>query len=129
MSFLTKAKGLLGKKVNVGSDIMKIDTLIGRKTSIDGHFTVSGNCKIDGAVTGEITVSGDLVIGKSAVITGNISAVNVIVAGGVNGDISAKGQLTVKDTAKVRGEHTVGSLIADEGAVFVGNCKILEREE
>ncbi|NLB80539.1 MAG: polymer-forming cytoskeletal protein [Clostridiaceae bacterium] len=123
-----KTKALLSKKITAKREIIKIDTLIGKKTTVDGDFTVIGNCKIDGRINGTIKVSGDLVVGETAQIEGSISADNIIVAGIIVGDITAKGQLCVKKEANIKGEHTAYSLAAEEGCVFVGNCKILEQE-
>jgi cytoskeletal protein CcmA (bactofilin family) len=116
------------KRVNVSSEIMKIDTLIGKRTVITGELTAAGNVKTDGIIEGNVKINGDLIVGEDAQINGDISAVNLIVAGAVTGNISAKGQLSLKETASVKGEHTAYSLIADEGSVLVGSCNILEKE-
>ncbi|OQB14226.1 MAG: Polymer-forming cytoskeletal [Firmicutes bacterium ADurb.Bin193] len=126
---LKKLKKSIIKKIDIGSDIIRIDTLIGKRTSIEGNVTIIGNGKIDGSIIGPVKASGDLVIGEDAKITGDVSAGNLVVAGVVVGNINAKGQLSIKQTANVRGEHTAFSLIADEGSVFVGNCNIIENEE
>lgn len=128
LSFLEKTKGLIPKKFNVNPEILKIDTLIGKKTVIDGDITADGNCKADGTVNGEVKIEGDLIVGTSGRINGNIFADNIIIAGTVNGNINAKGMLCVKRTASVSGEHTAYSLIVDEGSVFKGNCSVLERD-
>ncbi len=125
MDFITKVKGFIDKNINFGSDILKIDTLIGKRTSIEGNFNAVGNCKIDGSINGEVKINGDLIVGEDAFIDGDISAVNIVVAGKITGNITANGQLSVKKTADVRGEHSAYSLIADEGADFVGACRIL----
>jgi len=119
----------LMSRLNTKSNIIKIDTLIGRKTNICGDVSCTGNIKIDGKVYGDISVIGDLIIGERAEISGNISTENIIIAGVVNGNITAAGQFSIKKTASVKGEHTVGSLIVEEGSFFSGNCKILNPEK
>lgn len=106
------------------STVIKIDTLIGKKAVIDGDISGKGSYKIDGTVDGNINVSGDLVMSNKAVVTGNISAKNIIIAGSVIGDIDAKGQLTIKATGKISGRQKCGSLIIEEGSNVVGNCEI-----
>ncbi len=125
---LAKAKDFFTDKLSFDSEIVKIDSLIGEKTVIEGSFTAVGNCKIDGTITGDIKVSGDLVIDKTAKISGDISARNVIAAGEIIGNITAKGQLFIKKTAVISGEHTAFSLAAEEGCAFNGNCKVSEQE-
>jgi cytoskeletal protein CcmA (bactofilin family) len=129
MELISKIKRAVTKKINVGTDVLKINTLIGEKTTIDGNISVIGNCKTDGRINGDVKASGDLVIGVPAQITGNVSGNNIIVAGVVTGNINARGQLCIKKTATVNGEHTAFSLVAEEGSVFVGNCNIIEKND
>lgn len=126
MTIISKIREKLSHNSGASSDVLKINTLIGKKTTVEGNMKIRGNVKIDGWVNGPVTASGDVVIGKSATIKGDISATNVIIAGNVEGNISASGQLSIKSTAKVMGEHTAFSLIVDEGSVFTGNCNILD---
>lgn len=106
------------------STVIKIDTLIGKKAVIDGNISGKGSYKIDGTVDGNITVTGDLVMSNKAVVTGNITAKNIIIAGSVIGDIEASGQLTIKATGKISGQQKCGSLIVEEGSNVVGKCEI-----
>ncbi len=106
------------------SDIIKIDTLIGKRAIIDGDLTGKGNYKIDGTVTGDVRVKGDLVTGEKSVITGDIIAKNIIIAGTVTGDVEASGQLTIKHTGMITGDQKCGSLIVEEGSRVTGKCEI-----
>lgn len=105
-------------------DVIKISTLIGKKAVIDGDVSGKGNFKIDGVVDGNISIKGDLVMGENAVITGNITAKNIIIAGKVVGDIEASGQLSIKRTGSISGSQKCGSLIVEEGSSVVGKCEI-----
>ncbi len=106
------------------TDIIKIDTLIGKRAIITGDITGKGNFKIDGTVTGDVTIKGDLVTGDKSTITGNIIAKNIIIAGKVAGDVEASGQLTIKATGSISGDQKCGSLIVEEGSSVVGKCEI-----
>lgn len=106
------------------TDIIKIDTLIGKKAVIDGDVSGKGNFKIDGTVTGDVTIKGDLVTGDKSNITGNIIAKNIIIAGKVTGDVEALGQLTIKATGSISGDQKCGSLIVEEGSSVIGKCEI-----
>lgn len=111
------------------TDIIRIDTLIGKKAVIDGDVSGKGNFKIDGVVDGNITIKGDLVMGEKAVVTGNITAKNIVIAGKVAGDITASGQLTIKNTGTINGDQKCGSLIVEEGSSVVGKCDISGKVE
>lgn len=106
----------------------KVDTLIGLSTTIDGTIRAAGTLRINGNVTGEIIITGNVIIGDSSTIHGNIKAENVYIAGTVNGNITATGQLQMTSTAKVIGDVDVKNIIIDEGAVFDGHCKAVANE-
>ena len=111
------------------SSIIKIDTLIGKRAVIEGNITGKGNYKIDGIITGNVTVKGDIVMGEKASITGNLTAKNIIIAGNVIGDVEASGQLTIKHTGTITGDQKCGSLIVEEGSSVVGKCEISGKVE
>ena len=111
------------------SDIIKIDTLIGKRAIISGDVNGKGNYKIDGTVTGEVKVKGDLVTGEKSVIKGDIVAKNIIIAGTVIGNVEASGQLTIKHTGTITGDQKCGSLIVEEGSKVKGKCEIAGNNE
>ncbi len=104
------------------------DTLIGSNTELIGDINSKGIIRIDGKVTGNISVQGDLFVGAEAYIKGNVSASNINVAGNIEGDISSVGVLKLLSTAKLIGNIQVKTLTLDEGSVFDGNCKMLENQ-
>ena len=106
------------------SDIIKIDTLIGKRAVINGDVTGKGNYKIDGTVNGDVLIKGDLVTGEKSVITGDIVAKNIIIAGTVTGNVEASGQLTIKHTGTIKGDQKCESLIVEEGSKVTGKCEI-----
>lgn len=104
------------------------DTLIGSNTELIGDINSKGIIRIDGKVTGNISVQGDLFIGEAANIKGNVTAANIHVAGSIDGDISSSGLLKLLATAKLLGDIQVKSFICDEGSIFEGNCKMLDNQ-
>ena len=106
----------------------KVDTVVGPGTSIEGTIRAEGTLRINGNVTGELIITGNVIIGDSSTIQGNIKAENVYIAGAVNGNITATGQLQMTSTAKVIGDVDVKNIIIDEGAVFEGHCKAVAND-
>ena len=106
------------------SDIIKIDTLVGKRAVITGDVNGKGNFKIDGTIDGDVKIKGDLVTGEKSVITGDIVAKNIIIAGTVVGNVEASGQLTIKHTGTITGDQKCGSLIVEEGSKVTGKCEI-----
>ena len=74
--------------------------------------------QIDGKVNGDIRCA-HLVVGKDAIIVGNIMAEEVIVRGKVKGTIRAI-NVTLQDTAVVESEIYHKSIAVEQGACFDG---------
>lgn len=102
------------------------DTLVGANTELKGDVSSKGIVRIDGRVTGNVTVQGDLFIGETSAIKGNINATNIHVAGNVEGNIFSSSLLKLLTTARVIGDIQVKSFVCEEGSLFEGNCKMLE---
>ena len=70
-----------GKDVSQ-TNIRKVDTVIGKESSFKGNLEApAGSVRIDGYFEGELHIGGDLIIGESGNVVGNVVAKNVIVAG------------------------------------------------
>lgn len=102
------------------------DTLVGTNTELKGDINSKGIVRIDGKVTGNITVQGDLFLGDSSFVKGDVSASNIHASGSVEGNIFTSGQLKLLSTSRVIGDLQVKSLVCEEGSSFDGNCKMLE---
>ncbi|RCX17464.1 cytoskeletal protein CcmA (bactofilin family) [Anaerobacterium chartisolvens] len=106
-----------------------IDTLIGVSSIFEGNIQSQGTVRIDGKVIGDVRVDGDVFLGCSGMITGNIYATNVYLSGALEGNITASGSLKLLSTAKLYGDIQVHSFIADEGGVFEGKCSMVDTTE
>jgi len=116
---------MLKKKNNPAS----LDTVIGEYTSLVGNVESDGSLKILGKVEGDVKAGGDVYIESTSTIMGNIYGSNVYVSGKVKGNIIAKGLLHLQAQARVYGDIEVSSIVTDEGAIFQGNCKMIEVPE
>ena len=103
-----------------------MDTIIGEHTTVRGNLESDSSVKVVGRVEGDIKASGDVMILVNAVVVGSIWADNLIIAGTVNGNVHVKNNLHLESTARLKGDMEVHSFVTDEGAVFEGNCKMLE---
>lgn len=105
------------------------DTLIGAKTTLTGNVECEGIIRVDGTVNGDMKIAGDIFIGNSGIVTGNISASNIFLSGTVEGNIQANGVLRMLSTAKLYGDIQVHSFVADEGALFQGKCSMVDIQQ
>lgn len=103
-----------------------IDTLIGANTIISGNIETKGSLKIEGKVQGNIAATGDISLGKNALVLGDVYAKNVEVNGVIEGNIYADGLLRISSSAKLFGDVEVESFVSDQGALFEGKCAMRE---
>lgn len=84
------------------------------------------NLKINGQFKGSLQTKGTLTIGNTAQVTANIIGDNILVGGRVKGDIAAHKMLVLLPTAILQGNISTPKLNIVEGAVFQGNCQMME---
>lgn len=101
-------------------------TYIADDCEIKGSIDSKGNARIDGKVEGTIRISGDLVIGQSAILQANIEAQTISIAGEVRGNVKAKDLLELASTSRLYGDINTKQLKIDQGARFVGNSNYEE---
>ena len=73
-------------------------------------------------ITGEIVCTNKLRVGAGAVIIGNITAPDAVIAGAVKGDIDVDGPIIIDSTAVVMGNIKSRSVQINNGAVMEGIC-------
>ena len=92
-------KNMFGKK----STDTKMNTLIGAGAELSGDFTLDGSARIDGKIGGNVTVTGNLILGAGSVVMGDVQAASVLIGGEVTGDINAPEKAELTASAKVLG--------------------------
>lgn len=105
-------------------DNVKIDTIIGPSSTIEGKINATGTVRIDGTYTGDIFTNEDVIVGENGVINGNIHANNVSISGEVNGNIICKGLLDLLPSGRLDGDIEVKKISICDGAVFKGKCNM-----
>jgi len=112
---------------NEGELIMDNTTaqsVIDAQVEITGTVKSAGSIKIDGKLKGDLQCEGDATIGKSAVITGNLTVNSVAVAGAVTGNIVAKDRIQMQSSARVMGDIKAKRLHVEDGVTFVGKSEV-----
>ena len=89
-------------------------------------FNDAVNLKINGNFSGKLETKGTLTIGNTASVEANITGDNIVIAGNVKGDIAANKMLVLMPTAVLKGNISTPKLNIVEGAVFQGNCQMME---
>lgn len=89
-------------------------------TVIKGNVQSETDIRMDGTLEGNLQSSAKVIIGKSALITGDIDCNSIVIQGKVEGNITAQSSLHIQETGKVKGNITTHKLIIEDGAVFNG---------
>jgi len=129
-AIITKGMIISGD-VNSQGSLDVIGGIIGN-IEILGKLNVTGNIQgnskaaevyADSAkITGEIVSTGNVKIGPSSVIIGNIVATCAVIAGAVKGDIDVHGPVVLDTSAIVMGNIKSKSVQINNGAVIEGLC-------
>lgn len=93
-------------KKNAGGQNFRDHTLIAPSARVVGDIEFNGGLHIQGEVEGNITVGeqgGQLVIGESGVVRGEIRVPRITINGRVEGDVNATEHLELADKAQVEG--------------------------
>lgn len=114
----------LNKKSSSSISTDKIDTLVGKNTTIEGSLSAEGTVRVEGKLNGDVVLTGNLIVGEEGYIKGNIKADSVVLSGIVEGNITVNNHLHITSCAKLTGDIDAKSIIIDEGAIFNGNCKM-----
>jgi len=101
---------------------VRIDTLVGRNTEINGDLSFSGGLHVDGTIRGNISAGNGpesmLSLSQHGVIKGEIRVPHVTINGTVEGDVYAEQRLELGAEARITGdvhynliEMTVGATV------------------
>ena len=99
-------------------------TQIGRSVQVDGDITGKTDLRIAGKVYGNISIDGELILEKYAIVEGDVKCGAAILAGSIKGDVDCKTKLILQDNSKIVGNVKAEQLIINEGAIFQGSCEM-----
>ena len=99
-------------------------SVISSEVEIIGTVKTSGSIQIEGRVEGEVLSEGDVYIGKSGSLKGNLLVNSVSVAGTIQGNITAKDRIELKSTARLLGDIKAKRLAVEDGVTFVGKSEV-----
>lgn len=108
----------------VEAEITSSSNTIGKGTALYGDIETHGNLRIEGKVEGNIKTKSKIVLGKSSVVIGNITAQNAEIEGSVTGKVNVSDNLILKHTSVIKGDIITNRLIVESGSQFNGGCKM-----
>ena len=107
----------------------QVTSVIGPGINWLGDLRGSGGIRIEGTITGEIAISGLVVVGESGKVEcEQLKADTVIIAGTVKGNITCQ-KLEIRSSGKVWGDVVTSSFSSEDGAFFRGQMRMEEHVE
>lgn len=85
----------------------RVDTLIGKGTTIDGDLRFSGGLHVEGVIKGNLAADGDdatLILSEHGHIQGEVRIPNMVLNGIIDGDVFASGKVELFEKARVCGD-------------------------
>jgi len=95
-------------------------SVIGRGTVVRGNVRGSGSLEILGRVEGDVSVSGELVIGEDGAVRGSVSGSHITCSGAVQGDVRGSEAVLLERGARVVGDLTAPRIGVATGALVKG---------
>jgi cytoskeletal protein CcmA (bactofilin family) len=106
------------------TDLLGKTNRIVEETIIKGDIISQADFRLDGALIGNFSSKGKLVIGPAGSVKGEIVCQNADIEGKFEGKIKVEDTLNIKSTANIVGEVTVGKLSVEPGAEFNATCSM-----
>jgi cytoskeletal protein CcmA (bactofilin family) len=91
---------------------------------LQGELRFDASFRVDGKLTGKVESEGDLIVGESGEIEGELKVGQVFVSGTVRGTIQALRKVQIAPSGKVFAEIDTPALVIEDGAIFEGRCSM-----
>jgi cytoskeletal protein CcmA (bactofilin family) len=89
---------------------------------LQGELRFDASFRVDGRITGMVESEGDLIVGESGEIDGEIRVGQVFVSGTLRGKVQALRKVQIAPSGKVFAEIDTPALVIEDGATFEGSC-------
>ncbi len=105
--------------------------LLAEDLFLEGNIDCGEQIVINGEIHGTITGRGEILVGQSGRIRGDLDGDTVTIAGKMEGNMFIHEQLEVAATGNVMGHIQVkpGRMIIREGALVQGDCQFLKEQD
>jgi cytoskeletal protein CcmA (bactofilin family) len=89
---------------------------------LQGELRFDASFRVDGRLSGKVASAGDLIVGESGEIDGELEVGQIFVSGTVRGAIHAARRIQIAPGGKVFAEIETPALVIEDGATFEGRC-------
>jgi len=89
---------------------------------LEGELRFEASFRVDGKLTGTVRSEGDLIVGESGEVEGELHVGQVFVSGTIRGTVHASRKIQIAPNGKVFAELDTPTLVIEDGATFEGRC-------
>jgi cytoskeletal protein CcmA (bactofilin family) len=116
----------LNKEVaSAGAMKGSVGSRLGANLHVKGELTGSEDLVIEGTFEGLVQLDeGNLTIARTANVTADIVAAEIVVSGEVKGNVRAKERIRLKTEGSLTGDLTTPEILIEDGALFKGSVEI-----
>jgi len=97
--------------------------VLGKGARLRGRIGGDGDLRVEGSISGDVAVKGQLVVVEGGEIVADVQAGSVIIEGSIEGDITATDAVAIRASARVTGALKGSSISIEEGASVSGSVE------
>lgn len=102
----------------------ELNAFLGTGTKFTGHLTFEGSVRIDGHFLGTISATGTLILGREALVKGEVDVASLNANGTLIGTVRATRHAHLHEHAVFDGHLITPALGMDQGAVLNGTIEM-----
>ena len=76
-------------------------SILSAGVKIEGTFKSDGNVRIDGSIYGDVFVNGNLTLGETSKVRGQVNAQNITICGTVEGSLKASEKIVLESKSRL----------------------------
>lgn len=114
------------KNVNESKDEF---TIISSGVTIEGKVSCNANIRIDGNVKGDVIAKGNITIGETGEVNGQVQADVITLGGNIFGSVNAKEKIVLESKSVLKGDLSTRILVIEAGAKFDGKSNMSSSKE
>jgi cytoskeletal protein CcmA (bactofilin family) len=107
----------------------ELNGFLDQGSRVEGELRFRDTFRVDGQVTGKVTSDGELMVGDSGNVDGEIAVGAVFISGTVKGHVRASRRVEISAKGRVVAEIETPALVIEEGAFFEGRCSMQPRSQ
>lgn len=107
----------------------EISTVIGQGVFVEGDITVHSSIRIKGALKGNLSSTGTVIVLAGGKIDGDVIAKDVVLYSTINGNLTAVNTATFEQGASLNGDLYTAKVTLAEGSKFNGKCTMIKRKD